>query len=47
MAVKENVRIVVEIALNDSSHGTDLTLYVLNFSEGSKDIFTFYVIPPH
>ena len=24
-----------------------LTLYVLNFSEGTKRIFTFYVIPPH
>ena len=25
----------------------DLTLYVLNFSEGRKHIFTFHVIPPH
>ena len=47
MTVKENMKIAGEIVLNDSSHGTDLALYMLNFSEGSKHLFTFYVIPPH
>ena len=45
MTVKENVKIAGEIVLNDSSHGTDLALYMLNFSEGSKHIFTFLSFP--
>ena len=29
-----------------SPGGPLLTLYVLHFSEGTKHIFTFYVLPP-
>ena len=35
------------VIIDPSTNLNRLTLYVLNFSEGKKHIFTFYVIPPH